>query len=73
MLLVGTDKAILKLKSKFTYLLDSFYLESTNSKHENVQTGVTSFISLKIYRVSHKKASIKNFYSELLKASIHSF
>ena len=26
-----------------------------------------------MYRVSHKKVSIKNFYSELLKASIHSF
>ena len=26
-----------------------------------------------IYRVSQKKVSIKNFYSELLKASVHSF
>ena len=26
-----------------------------------------------LYRVSHKKVSIKNFYSELLKASIYSF
>ena len=29
--------------------------------------------SFSIYRVSHKKVSIKNFQSELLKVSIHSF
>ena len=29
-------------------------------------------LSVQLYRVSYKKVSIKNFYSELLKALIHS-
>ena len=31
------------------------------------------FLNSQLYRVSHKKVSIKNFYSVLLKASIYSF
>ena len=53
--------------------IDNLVSNLSNIKIDTRDTDQNQISKLTNYRVSHKKVSTKNFYSELLKASVHSF